>query len=271
MKTMPKGLTAVGLFLIVMLVLVAVAQAGSVNDYGQLSGTPAQANYVAWLSTGGTPPDEVLTEDGYNGNNGGYISNFWIIDVGNFSAAVDGVTVNMLFGGLGASAGTTWNTSFVYDAVTDPNTDHGTVTSTAAGTCPVMTQGSLAGDAKTVNWTGVAGSYYLIYRSTQPSGNSDGHSNGRYQLVTAAPVQIVTANGTYVDTAAGTQSWHIVVPSDASGNITGCHSEEANPNAVGLSSLRAINVASAIPALSLGGVLVLGGAGLGLRRLVRGR
>ncbi len=179
---------------------------------------------------------------------------------------------NMIFGGLGVDNGKVWTgANFAWDDTVE-DTDHGTVGVLGAGSCPLMTPGVLVGNTKTISWTGVDGGYYLIYRSQLGSGGGNQNSNGLYQLVTASPIQLVgTSIGVYQDTGAGPQSWHIVVPSDASGNPIGCHSEESNPTAVGLASFRAVGTSNLLPALSLGGVFVVGLSGLGLRRYRRGR
>jgi len=114
-----------------------------------------------------------------------------------------------------------------------------------------MVAGFQDGTGKTVNWS-PSGKYH-IYRSQNPSGAGNGHSNGRYNYVT-------TVTGTtYKDTGCptGTDCWHIVVPADPTTNaIIGCHSEESNPNAITLSSFRAAD--PAVNWLLYGGLGLLG-------------
>lgn len=222
------------LVLTISLLAAGIAWAGGTQDFGTLLGSPSQANYVAWLDSDGTPPARVLTEDGYNpvgGTDNGYQSGTWILSADNFNPApIDGDGLNFIFGGLGSDAGTLWDYSAVYDNDA-PYTDHGEVTSTSMGQCPVMTQGSQNGTGKTINWTGTA-SEFLIYRSLLPSGADNGHSNGLYEYVAS----VSGSTFTYLDTACatGTDCWHIVVPANGSGVINGCHSEESNPTAVQL-------------------------------------
>ncbi len=218
-----------------------VASAGSVTDFGQLSGVPASANYVAWLGTAGTPPSQVLTEDRFNsgsGQNGGYQGGFWILPVGEFTspAAAAGDSVSIVFGGLGADAGNLWTYTIASWDNSTANTDHGTVATTSAGSCPVMSLGSQDGTGKTINWTG-DNVQHLIYRSQNASGAGNGASNGRYDYVAT----ISPGTFTYLDTACptGTDCWHIVLPTDGAESINGCHSVETNPTAVSLADFSA--------------------------------
>lgn len=80
-------------------------------------------------------------------------------------------------------------------------------------------------------------------RSTQASGAGNGASNGRYQYV-ATVDEPSTGSHTYTDNVT-VPSWHIVVPADASGAVTGCHSGESNPTAITLSSFRVRSQAGA--------------------------
>ena len=212
-------------------------QAGSVNDFGQLSGTPAQVNYVAWIVTGTEPPAEVITEDSLNspgGVNGGYSNDFWILDASQLSGIADGSPISMVIGGLGTASGTLWTYSFNWDDG-ETNTSHGTLTTTIAGSCPQMTQGSLIGDQKTINWNGPAGRYH-IYRAILPSGAPNEASNGVYAYV--ATVTTSGPTGTYVDTVSG-DTWHIVLPAAGDDSISSCHSEESNPTVISLAGLQA--------------------------------
>lgn len=264
---------AILLAVALMALLLAAVQAGSSLDFGQLSGLPVAANYVAWRSLAGTPPVSVITEDSYNsteGPNGGYgnplqpTNPFWLVDVSKLPGANDLDEINMLFGGLGADAGTLWTHSFTWDN-TEATTDHGTVATTMSGSCPVMQPGALNGDQKTINWTAPIG-HYLIYSSTLTSNGPGGQSNGEYGLV--AFITTTSTSGTYIDTlgAGITESWHIVIPADIDGSIIGCHSEESNPNAVRLATFQSVG-AWGSPLMALGaGALGMVALGLGLRR-----
>lgn len=213
-----------------------VVVGGASIDYGQLPGTPppARVNYVAWMSNAGLPPSQVMTEDGFNSSAGldqGYQMGYWVMNASNFTnpAAVNGVQMYMVFGGLEDTAGTIWTYDFVYD-LTVPDTYHSTVGSAASGECPAILPGSWNGTQKTINWSAPPGTY-LIYRSVNASGADNGASNGRYDYVTT--VTTTGNTGSYVDNIA-IESWHIVIPANSGGNITGCHSEESNPTAVTL-------------------------------------
>jgi hypothetical protein len=261
-------MVAVLLALVLSLNILAVAVAGSTLDYGQLPGTPSLVNYVAWMGNAGTPPSQVLTEDGYNsqtGVNQGYQSGYWLLNASNFNnpAAADGNSLNFIFGGLGSNTGTIWIYSATYD-INAPLTNHGTVGSQESGTCPGMTQGSWDGSQKVINWSGPAGKY-LIFRSTEASGAGNGASNGRYNYV--ATVTTTGPAGTYTDNVS-VPSWHIVVPADPDTNaIIGCHSEESNPTAISLISFKAASTAGANWLyLVILGILVISLVGVGYYR-----
>jgi len=265
-----KGSIRISILITLLLVLAifSIAYAGSVLDQGQLNGSPAQVNYLAWISFGGTP-GEVLTEDGYNsltGVNQGYQEGTWRLSQANFTnpPGFQGAPVFMLFGGLGADSGNIWTYNFTLDIAVS-TTDHGTVGTQSTGTCPVMLQGSQDGAGKTINWSGTP-SQYLIYRSTLPSGAGNGASNGRYSFVTS----IASGIFTYLDTAcpAGTDCWHIVVPANGSGVINGCHSEESTPTAITLSAFSASShVASPwVLVLGVGLLVIIIAAGFSLRK-----
>ena len=243
-----KRLLAVVSALVLAAVLFSAVAAGGDIDFGQLDGLPPEANYVAWLTKSIESPDtapvQILTEDGYNsalGENQGYQSLFWLINVGNFDgpAPAQGDEVNLIFGGLGANSGELWAINFNWDSF-EATTGHPLAPQTAASgaECPVMLPGSFTpGDpaSKTINWSGAPGSYH-IYRSLLPSGAGNDKSNGRYAYVGTAVIGVGETTGTYLDTlpAGITQSWHVVVPADPDTNaIIGCHSEdESSPTAV---------------------------------------
>ena len=238
-KTLFRLLSLTIIVILLTVVVFSVAIGGSVVDEGQINGSPSQVNYVAWVPLF-TPPNEVLTEDGYNsavGVNQGFQSGTWRLNAGNFTnpPPIPSFTINLIFGGLGPNLGSIWTFGFLWDNSV-PTTLHGSVGTQASATCPVMLSGSQNGTGKTINWSG-ATSQYLIYRSNLPSGAGNGASNGRYALVTSIPAGTFTYNDLLCPT--GTDCWHIVVPANGSGVINGCHSEESNPTAVTLTSLSA--------------------------------
>ena len=244
-KRQSLPITGTVLFIVALLGIALVGAGavygGSVLDYGQLQDTPADANYVAWLGTSGSPPGQVVTEDSYNSATGvdqGYQAGNWLLAVdGNFDnpAPADGDQVNIIFGGLGAADGTLWHYDFAWDNSIG-TTNHGTVTDTSSGSCPDMQAGSYdeTTGEKVINWSAPAGTYY-IYRSLLASGAGNDASNGRYNYVDT--VTTTTTSGSYTDNVgANTDSWHIVVPGDGT-TITGCHSEPADPTAAELTEV----------------------------------
>jgi hypothetical protein len=86
---------------------------------------------------------------------------------------------------------------------------------------------------------------------------------------------VTTVTGSpYTDTACstGASCWHIVVPLNASNEISGCHSEETNPTAVTLRTFRATDPAASWPAIAAGApILALAFTWLVLRRRAAGR
>ncbi len=241
-------------------ILAGNASAGSSVDYGDLPGTPAigQVNWAAWLNKdiqAGGYPSEVMTEDSTNSGNGvdqgyqdfgGAPNPNWILQVASFSNSPgNGDDVTILLGGLGASSGSGWRDSFTWDTGV-PFTDQGTATVEGSfNACPTMLQGSQTATEKTVLWSGTS-SEHLVYRSTQASGAGNDASNGRYQYVAT----VAAGTYSYSDAACGTgdptpNCWHIVIPSDGSGVINGCHSEESNPTAITLSKFQIADAATA--------------------------
>lgn len=223
-----------------------VVLGGGVVDYGTLPDTPERVNYVAWMSVAGVPPSQVLTEDGYSSADGvdqGYQIGMWILNPSNFMnpAPVNASQMYMVFGGLEDTAGTIWTYDFVLD-LTEPVIDHGEVGTAAVGNCPAILPGSWNGTQKTINWSAPPGTY-LIYRSVNASGADNGASNGRYDYVDT--VTTTGNTGSYVDDIA-VESWHIVIPANSGGNITGCHSEESNPTAVTLVRFEALPESSQV-------------------------
>jgi len=229
-----KYLVACCVALVVAIIYTSVAFGGASLDYGQLPGVPAKANYVTWMSNAGTPPSEVLTEDSFNSSMGvdqGYQIGYWALNASLLMnpPAADAAQMYLIFGGLEANTGTIWTYDFEYDSEVGV-TNHGTVGAAASGSCPAILPGSWNGTQKTINWAAPAGTY-LIYRSVNASGASNGASNGRY--IHIATVTTTGSTGSYIDPIA-IESWHIVIPATAGGIINGCHSEESTPTAVTL-------------------------------------
>lgn len=223
-------------FLVGLVGMAATVHAGYTLDYGQLPGTPARANYVAWWDSS-NPPNQVLTEDGYNtlsGPDQGYQNGFWLLDASNFfpSSPGQGAQIHFVFGGLGNQAGTIWTYTILSHDINDSHTNHGTVGEPASGACPTMLPGSWDGESnKVIRWSAPPGTY-LIYKSVNRSGASNDCSNGRYDYL--ATVTTTGSEGSYTDTNATVQSWNIVIPAGANGVINGCHSEESGPTALAL-------------------------------------
>jgi len=228
-------LPAMGLLLLLIMVTMATVYAGAVLDYGQLSGNPQQANFLAWVGND-VPPLQVLTEDNHNTQDGtdqGYVEsstqagqNFFLLNSGNFDnpAAVDGAPLHMRFGGEGADSGTIWQLDATYGG-SSAFTNHGTVSNTAVGSCPTMLPSSQSAGGTQLSWTGNGANQYHIYRSMNGSGADNGVSNGRYDYLAT----VAGATESYLDTecVVDTACWHIIVPADAGGNIDGCHSAES--------------------------------------------
>jgi hypothetical protein len=228
-------------------VLFSIVWAGTTVDRGQITGLPAQANYLVFYDgspTSSTPPLQILTEDGFNsavGLNQGYQSQIWSLNAQNFAPPpAEENYLHFFFGGLGADAGKVWTYDPLYDPYT-PITDHGAIGALVSSTspCPTMLQGSFDGAQKVIRWLGVPGSRYYVFRSLNPSGTGNGASNGRYSAKVSVTLGPTTNMGVYTYTNTS-PSWHIVVPADlTTGAIIGCHSEESNPTAVTLRSLSA--------------------------------
>ncbi len=235
--TLKQSLKSICIVFLAATVFSVAVLAGTVKDQGVLVGRPPNANYVAWVDTQ-RPPRQVLTEDGYNsasGVNKGYVSGDWTLSASNFDTpdANHNDRLYMVFGGLADTSGSTWTYDFIYDKNT-AITNHGTVGTVASGTCPVMAVSPFNGTSRTLTWNGPTG-YYLVYRSLNESGADNGASNGRYDYL--ATVNSAGPLHTYVDDDEILQewpSWYIVLPGNAAGEITGCHSEEGTPTAITL-------------------------------------
>ncbi len=262
---------------------VGTALAGSTFDVGSLPGTPpvGEVNWIAWLTKNVTSgvPQQILTEDGTNpgvGTNQGYqIFAFptsaprWILQVANFTNEAANDEVNILLGGLGGSSGTLWGPhTFLWDTGTALTVHDDAASATMGPACPTQLQGSWDGvSEKIINWSGTPNTPHHIYRSQNPSGAGNGASNGRYTWLATASTDS-GGSGTYTDTTATVESWHIVVPANPDGSLAGCHSEESNPTALTLAGADAQggNLPSAYLILA-GVLLVLTAAALaGVRR-----
>ena len=225
----------------------SVVLAGSTLDRGQLEGVPpvGEVNYTAWLTdfvVANGAPEEVMTEDAYNSGSGpdlGYalqsIGIGWRIQVRNFEARPrDGDPVSMIFGGVGASSGKLWTYSFDWDDDVSI-TDHPLVSLAAASdeVCPSITDLAYTGPDKTITFSDRPNAYYHIYKSTLFSGADNQLSNGRYQYLDSVFTDEFGV-ASYTDNEP-LQSWYIVIRADvATGDLIGCHSEEANPTDVEL-------------------------------------
>lgn len=88
MKKFPRASgKTLGIALVLICLSAAPVLAGSIQDYGQLPGTPASVNFTAWVSPA-VPPTQVITEDGFNsqiGPNQGYRLGSWRVATGNFT------------------------------------------------------------------------------------------------------------------------------------------------------------------------------------------
>ena len=238
--------------LITTILVFSVVLAGSTLDRGQLEGVPpvGEANYTAWLTdfvVDNGAPEEVMTEDAYNSGTGpdlGYalqsIGIGWRIQVRNFEAKPrDGDPVSMIFGGLGASSGKLWTYSFVWDDDVSI-TDHPLVSLAASSgeACPSITGLAYTGPDKTITFSDRPNAYYHIYISTLFSGADNQLSNGRYQYLDSVFTDEFGVES-YIDNEP-LQSWYIVIRADVStGDLIGCHSEEANPTNVRMLSFTA--------------------------------
>jgi len=132
-----KLLISLMLGVLLSLTAVFVVLAGITNDIGTLELNPpvGKVNYTAWLNIYGPdyppslihPPEEILTEDGFNpsaGEDGGFTEDCWQLSVGAFSNEGDNFPVNIQFGGLGDYSGTHWYYKFKWDGIDEPTTNH---------------------------------------------------------------------------------------------------------------------------------------------------
>lgn len=245
---MKKITTASILATLTAFAFVIAALAGSTFDIGLVEGTPpaAEVNWTAWINESknilsGGMPNEIMTEDNTASDieeNLGY-SQYdsdpeieWILQVENFSSEVHGDDISMIFGGLGPSSGKLWSLSFVWDQLTNYETDHGLVPlSSTTRACPVISDLLISGSSITLTFSGEANKTYHIYKSTQASGAGNNASNGRYLYLNSAATNALGV-GTYTDNET-LESWYLViVANSANGSLDGCHSEVSIPTAL---------------------------------------
>ena len=232
------------------LTAVLVVFAGITNDIGTLELDPpvGKVNYTAWLNIYGPispfplvhPPEEILTEDGFNpsaGEDGGFIENYWQLNVGAFSREEDRVPVNIQFGGLGDYSGYHWYCKFKWDGVNELtyHTIPVLISTSTGDACPRMLPVEVQDSTNIVSFFGEPSKTYQIYRSTKAACEGCSNSNGRYLHlgeVTTNPY----GSGIYQDIEPGIteiQAWYVVIYfDDNSYGAHGCHSEPVDPTNV---------------------------------------
>lgn len=243
------------LALVLILMSVATAWAGTVMDMGILEGYPpvGEANWTAWRTEGvttvGGPPNEILTED-----NTGQIQNLgyskwsddeipdWAIQVENFYYEGNGNEINMIFGGLGSLwSGTLWEHSFTWDGVFfNSVTDHGEIpTSLKTGACPVISHIVREENTKNLEFSGEPDTKYYLYRSQNPACDGCLYSDGHYLYLSETWTNS-SGIGFFTDTSV-LDSWYVVIKAgDSTTALGGCHSEEAHPTSVTVVGFEAV-------------------------------
>ncbi len=208
----------------------SLSRAGSVYDYGQLTGTPSDGTitYIAYKTAAGD--NEILTEDGYNtsiGTDQGYQNKYWLLSVENFTTHNNGDAITILFTGIQTETGKSGTANFTWDN-TVASTDHGTITFGSSSNPAVPTGLSasvLSPGHVRLTWNTVSGLTYRVYRSSQASGAGNGHSNGRYTRLATGVTPPYTD-----DSSPQTGVWYLIVAEDGSGNWSG-HTEEVYADA----------------------------------------
>jgi hypothetical protein len=246
-----KLLISLMLGVLLSLTAVFVVLAGITNDIGTLELDPpvGKVNYTAWLNIYGSgfppplvhPPEEILTEDGFNpsaGEDGGFTEDYWQLNVGAFSREENSIPVNIQFGGLGDYGGTHWYYKFKWDGVNELATHHTIpvpVSTRNGAACPRILPVEVQDTTKIVSFFGEPSKTYQIYRSTIPACEGCSNSNGRYLHlgeVTTDP----NGSGIYQDIEPGIteiQSWYVVIYFDENPyEAHGCHSEPVDPTNV---------------------------------------
>lgn len=245
-----KITTSLSLAIILGLLIVAIAWAGTVYDFGTLEGVPpvGEANWTAWITPldplPGYHPEEIMTEDSTGATPDlGYSDWFeeelimipeWAIQVENFRDDSNGREINMIFGGLGSNSGTLWFYKFIWDGINDSFTIHGEIPkSTSTGACPAISSMSFEGSSKIIQFSGEPLTKYYLYRSQNPAQPGATYSNGIY-LYRADITTDSFGVGEFTDISE-LESWYIVIKAvdeTSTMGLGGCHSEEAFPTAV---------------------------------------
>ncbi|HAF49157.1 MAG TPA: hypothetical protein DCL08_07975 [Anaerolineaceae bacterium] len=233
--------------------------AGITNDIGTLELDPpvGKVNYTAWLNIYGPippyplthPPEEILTEDGFNpsaGEDGGFTEDYWQLNVGAFSREENSIPVNIQFGGLGDYSGTHWYYKFKWDGVNELTTHHTIpvpVSTSTGAACPRILPVEVQDTTKIVSFFGEPSKTYQIYRSTIPACEGCSNSNGRY-LHLGEVMTDIDGSGIYHDNEPGIteiQSWYVVIYfDDNSYGAHGCHSEPVDPTNVVMGEFTAV-------------------------------
>ena len=253
-----KTLVSIIIALLITIVVIGGAQAGSTVDFGQLTGIPAVGtiNFYAWDNTtnlAGGIPSKILTEDNWlcsTGPNQGYFYNTntalgpegptWAMTLYNLTN--DYFTsrpISMVFGGLtNAERGHIWRFNFTYTQ--SPSIKNWGIIGTKSDNepnCPVIYPVKNQEGAKVVSFFAQPNQTYQIYRSQNASGASNGYSNGVYlwvgSTITDTNGYAVYTDTTFSPTAPGW--WYEVILVSSTG-VNGCHSEPVETTAAVLSS-----------------------------------
>jgi len=246
-----KLLISLTLGVLLSLTAVVVVLAGITNDVGTLELDPpvGKVNYTAWLNIYGPdyppslihPPEEILTEDGFNpsaGEDGGFTEDYWQLSVGAFSNEGDNFPVNIQFGGLGDYSGTHWYYKFKWDGLDELTTNHTTpvpISTSAGAACPWILPVEVQETTNVVSFFGEPTKTYQIYRSTIPACEGCSNSNGRY-LHLGEVTTDADGSGIYHDNESGItdiQAWYVVIYfNEDKYGAHGCHSEPVDPTNV---------------------------------------
>jgi len=233
------------------LTAVVVVLAGITNDIGTLEMAPpvGQVNYTAWLNTYGSvppytsvyPPEEILTEDGFNpsaGEDGGFTEDYWQLNVRAFSQEEDSISVNIQFGGMDGYSGTHWYYKFKWDGLDEQTTYHTIpvpISTSAGAACPRILPVEVQDTTNIVSFFGEPLKTYQIYRSTIPACAGCSNSNGRYLRLGEVTTDDV-GSGIYHDNEPGIteiQAWYVVIYfNEDKYGAHGCHSEPVDPTNV---------------------------------------
>ncbi len=231
--------------------------AGAVFDYGTLAGKAGgdppppegSVNWTAWNYVKDGIPQEILTEDNTNCEDGvdlGYSKEIipptdlvkWQIQIENFLVPprpnID--PIYMIFGGIGKDwSGTIWKLTIPSWKITESITNHGVVPiHTASGAaCPIIQEQPVYGEERTVTFWGEPG-YYHVYRSQNGSGHpTNNASNGRYLYLFSTTTN-QSGVGVFTDSDPWDyENWYLVIQADpVTKEIIGCHSEPGEPTSI---------------------------------------